>query len=179
MLNNLCFSVPGCLRPADKSGPVLMHPVARAGLILAVAWLTLVATWSLASEESAEPSDLQVLHLNEQQISVEIAATKAQQLKGLMFRPFLPDDRGMLFVYEDNKTACMWMKNTLIPLSVAFIDASGRIVNIIDDMKPLQRRTRCSTAEVLYALETNQGWFQTRNIVAGDLVQGLEEIVMP
>ena len=115
------------------------------------------------------------LGINAKRIKVEIAHTPAARQTGLMHRTALPEHQGMLFAYPDSETRCMWMKNTLIPLSVAFIDARGRILNI-EDMQPKTRDYHCSTGSVQFSLEMNLGWFRTNGAQAGDKVQGLESL---
>ena len=105
-------------------------------------------------------------------IKAEVAADSAQHQQGLMYREKMAQNEGMLFVYEAPAKACMWMKNTRIPLSVAFIDPDGKIVNI-EDMKPQTLDSHCGKKPVRYSLEMNQGWFRQRNIKPGDEIQGL------
>ncbi len=101
-------------------------------------------------------------------IKAEVAATDAQRAQGLMFREAMPANAGMVFVFDAPATQCMWMKNTPLPLSVAFIDAGGRIVNI-RDMQPQTLDSHCSTkgVPVMYALEMNLGWFGQKHIKPG------------
>jgi uncharacterized membrane protein (UPF0127 family) len=101
-------------------------------------------------------------------VKAEIAASDAQRAQGLMFREAMPANAGMVFVFDAPATQCMWMKNTPLPLSVAFIDADGKIVNI-RDMQPHTLDSHCSTkgVPVKYALEMNQGWFQQKHIKPG------------
>lgn len=101
-------------------------------------------------------------------IKAEVAATDAQREQGLMFREKMPANAGMVFVFDAPATQCMWMKNTLLPLSVAFIDAEGKIVNI-EDMQAQTLTSHCSrkTVPVRYALEMNLGWFKQKNIKPG------------
>jgi uncharacterized membrane protein (UPF0127 family) len=101
-------------------------------------------------------------------IKAEVAATDAQRAQGLMLREAMPVNAGMVFVFDAPATQCMWMKNTLLPLSVAFIDADGRIVNI-RDMQPQTLDSHCSTkgVPVMYALEMHQGWFHQKHIKPG------------
>ena len=108
-------------------------------------------------------------------IRVEVANTEDTRRTGLMFRDALPENQGMLFVYETEGRHAMWMKNTLIPLSVAFIDRSGRIINI-EDMQPQTEDAHGAQASVAFSLEANRGWFTKRGIKAGDRVQGLERV---
>jgi hypothetical protein len=105
-------------------------------------------------------------------INAEVAATAAQREQGLMFREKLAPNDGMVFLFDSPSTVCMWMKNTLLPLSVAFIDEQGKIVNI-EDMKPQTTDSHCGKSRVSYALEMNQGWFQRKGIKPGTEIQGL------
>src|SRR5690606_16225718 len=90
---------------------------------------------------------------------VEVASTPPQRNRGLMFRESLPADHGMLFVFDEDNTQCFWMRNTPLPLSIAFIDSKGRIINI-RDMHPHDETNHCPTRPMRYALEMQQGWFQ-------------------
>lgn len=105
-------------------------------------------------------------------IQAEAAATPAQREQGLMFREKMGANEGMVFLFGTPTTVCMWMKNTLIPLSVAFIDEQGKIVNIAD-MQPQSTESHCGDKPVKYALEMNQGWFKQKNIKPGTVVDGL------
>ena len=106
-------------------------------------------------------------------IQAEVAGTTATRSQGLMRRKSMAQGAGMLFLFDESAGHCMWMKNTLIPLSVAFIDERGQIVNIAD-MQPLDETTHCASRPARYALEMNQGWFKKRGISPGTLIQGLE-----
>jgi len=106
-------------------------------------------------------------------IQAEVAGTPATRSQGLMRRKAMAQGAGMLFLFDESAAHCMWMKNTLIPLSVAFIDESGQIVNIAD-MQPLDETSHCASRPARYALEMNRGWFKKRGIVAGARIQGLE-----
>jgi uncharacterized protein len=106
-------------------------------------------------------------------IQAEVASTTGTRSQGLMLRKSMAQGAGMLFLFDEAAAHCMWMKNTLIPLSVAFIDERGAIVNIAD-MQPLDETTHCALRPVRYALEMNQGWFKKRGISPGTLIQGLE-----
>lgn len=103
-------------------------------------------------------------------VPVEIAATDAERQMGLMGRASLAADVGMLFVFDAEQPLSFWMKDTLIPLSIAYIDAAGRIVDI-QDMQPLDETPHPSAAPAQYALEVNQGFFAANGIQVGDLVQ--------
>jgi uncharacterized membrane protein (UPF0127 family) len=102
-------------------------------------------------------------------ITVEIARTSEEQAKGLMYRKKLPDGEGMIFVYDRDQQLSFWMKNTLIPLSIAFIASDGRIIEL-RDMHPLDLSSIKSSRSVRYALETPQGWFTRSGIQPGDTV---------
>lgn len=102
---------------------------------------------------------------------VELADDPAEQAKGLMFREKMAASAGMLFVFPKPKHASFWMKNTLIPLTAAFIADDGTIVNLVD-MKPLDEASHCSQAPVRYVLEMNQGWFAQRHLRAGHKLHG-------
>lgn len=105
-------------------------------------------------------------------IRAELADTFPSRMQGLMHRKSLAPNAGMLFVFDDSGLHCMWMKNTLIPLSVAFIDEAGAIVNIAD-MQPHDERSQCAAKPVRYALEMERGWFGKRGIKPGAKLRGL------
>ena len=99
-------------------------------------------------------------------IQAEVAHTPRQRELGLMGRTAMAPHEGMIFVFEDAGIQCFWMKNTLLPLSTAFVKSDGKIVNI-EDMAPMTERTHCSTEPVHYVLEMNQGWFKQKGLKAG------------
>lgn len=111
-------------------------------------------------------------------IQAEVADTPLTRSIGLMRRKSMATGAGMLFLFDESAAHCMWMKNTLIPLSVAFIDEHGRIVNIAD-MQPLDETSHCASRPARFALEMNQGWFKKRGVAAGTVVQGLERVYRP
>lgn len=104
-------------------------------------------------------------------IDTELAVSPAQQQTGMMFRTEMGANEGMLFVNDDAAVRCFWMRNTLIPLSIAFVADDGTIVNIAD-MQPRSEESHCSTKPVRYALEMRQGWFSKRGIKAGMRLRG-------
>ena len=106
--------------------------------------------------------------------TAEVASTDAHRSTGLMHRRMLPENRGMLFVFPDVAMHGMWMMNTYVPLSVAFLDREGRIINI-EDMQPQTQNTHTATKPAKYALEMNLGWFAKRNIKAGTKVEGIDK----
>jgi uncharacterized membrane protein (UPF0127 family) len=107
-------------------------------------------------------------------IHAEVANTFDTRATGLMFRKSLAANEGMLFVFPEIESHCMWMKNTLVPLSVAFIDAAGRIVSI-SDMQPQTETSHCAARPAKYALEMSRGWFAAKGLKAGIQIRGLEK----
>lgn len=139
--------------------------------------LTLVLGTGLLATASAQnmgqPQDLPTvtLHAGMHNIVAQVAKTSEQRQIGLMFRKEMAGHEGMIFVFEDPATQCFWMRNTLIPLSAAFVADDGSIVNI-EDMKPLSDQSHCSAKPVRYVLEMNQGWFAKRGLKAGTKLTG-------
>ena len=105
-------------------------------------------------------------------IDAQLAQTPQHHQIGLMFRQEMPEHEGMLFVFETAKQQCFWMKNTVLPLTAAFLDDAGRIVNLAS-MTPRSTQSHCSARPVRYVLELQQVWFEKRKIKAGDRVLGL------
>lgn len=110
------------------------------------------------------------LYIKAKEIRVEVARTPEERALGLMNRKQLGKDEGMLFIFETEDYHGFWMKDTLLPLSIAFIDKDGRIVDI-KDMKPLTLDSHSPSKPVLYALEMNKGWFAKNGAKIGDLVR--------
>jgi uncharacterized membrane protein (UPF0127 family) len=108
-------------------------------------------------------------------IRAEVADRDASRAMGLMHRTALAPNSGMLFVFEQTAVHCMWMKNTPLPLSVAFIDERGAIVNIAD-MQPHTEVSHCAARPARFALEMAQGWFAERGIRAGTRLRGLDKL---
>lgn len=142
-------------------------------IVLATAALFLIAvpTAPAAEPEISLNAGLYVIH-------AEVVDTPETRARGLMYRKSMPDNRGMLFVFSFTERQCFWMKNTLIPLSIAFLDDHGVIVNIAD-MQPQTEDNHCSEQPVRYALEVNQGWFAKRHIRPGFKISGLEKAPRP
>ena len=138
------------------------------GLISFVIFFTFISCSSqkLAVREIPIERDGQVLTV----VRVEIAVTQEERSKGLMYRRNLPDGEGMLFVFERDEVLSFWMKNTYIPLSIAFIANDGRIIDI-KDMYPHDETSVHSSRSVRYALEVPQGWFSRTGIITGDVVK--------
>ncbi|MCK0512319.1 DUF192 domain-containing protein [Aromatoleum buckelii] len=108
-------------------------------------------------------------------IEAELAHTDEARQTGLMNRPAMPAHRGMIFVFAHDARHCMWMKNTLIPLSVAFLDDEGRILNI-EQMQPRSEDSHCAAGPARFALEMNRDWFAGRNIAPGARIRGIDRL---
>ncbi len=128
----------------------------------------------------AQQSGLPVIPLNLgiHVIQAELANTATTRATGLMFRKSLEANRGMLFVFEVVAPHCMWMRNTFVPLSVAFLDDEGKILNIAD-MTPHDETSHCANGSARYALEMNRGWFAGKGVKAGARLGGLEKATGP
>jgi len=107
-------------------------------------------------------------------VRAEVAYTFETRAQGLMFRKHLGPNEGMFFIFPQSELHCMWMKNTPIPLSVAFVDEKGKIVSI-SDMRPQTETSHCAAAPAKFALEMPAGWFATKGIKPGTTIQGLEK----
>jgi uncharacterized protein len=105
-------------------------------------------------------------------IRAEVVSEPGTRAEGLMYRKSMAQNAGMLFIFDEAAVHCMWMKNTLIPLSVAFIDDRGAIVNIAD-MEPQTEASHCAAQPVRYALEMNRGWFAARGVKPGSRLGGI------
>jgi uncharacterized protein len=138
----------------------------RAGTIVALCFAALAAAQD-------GPQRLAQIRLNAgiHNINAELASTPEQREIGLMFRPAMAANDGMLFVFERPSQQCFWMKNTLIPLSIAFLGDDGSVVNL-DDMKPQTLDGHCSAKPVRFVLEMNDGWFAKRGIKTGSRLRG-------
>ena len=111
------------------------------------------------------------LSIGMHRIDTQLATAPEQRQIGLMHRTAMPQHEGMLFVFEQPAVQCFWMRNTLIPLTAAFVADDGSIVNLAD-MQPLDESSHCSAKPVRYVLEMNQGWFKQRNLKAGARLRG-------
>jgi uncharacterized membrane protein (UPF0127 family) len=105
-------------------------------------------------------------------IHAALAADDRSRMRGLMFRKSLQPNEGMLFVFDESTTHCMWMKNTFVPLSVAFLDESAHIINVAD-MAPQTEASHCATQPARYALEMQRGWFSERGLGPGTEIRGI------
>ena len=143
------------------------------GWVLASA-LALVALQAAALEKF-QSSQVKV---GNQSLKVELAITEPQRMQGLMYREKLGPNDGMLFVFDAPEYQSMWMKNTLVPLSVAFIAPDGTILNV-EDMEPQTENPHISAGPALYALEMNKGWFASHSLKPGDKATGLPRPPLP
>ena len=107
-------------------------------------------------------------------IEAEVVADNPSRMQGLMNRRSMASNHGMLFVFAFVDQHCMWMRNTLLPLSVAFLDESGRIINV-EEMLPQTEDNHCAAAPARYALEMNRGWFSSRGLKAGSRIGGIDK----
>ena len=139
---------------------------------LQIAALLLAAAPVVRAQTEAQPRlDTVTLQAGMHLIRAEVARTPQQTSIGMMFRREMGANEGMLFVFNDLEPRCFWMKNTLLPLSIAFIDDDGRITDLAD-MQPLSEQNHCSSRAVRFALEMNQGWFAKRGIKPGFKLKG-------
>jgi len=145
----------------------------RRTLVLLAALALLLPAGTSAQGSVALPTV--ALTINAQKLVAEVASTPEQRARGLMHRFSLRPDHGMLFVFEQPERQSFWMKNTFIPLSIAFLDANGRILNI-EDMAPQSEAMHWSRGPARYALEMRKGWFAERGIRAGDRVEGVDKL---
>ena len=143
------------------------HAIRRLGSALVIAML--------ATSPGIIAADLPeiALSVNAHRLAVEVASTEEKRAQGLMYRRILPENRGMLFVFRETAQHGMWMLNTYVPLSVAFLDEKGVIINI-EDMHPHTRTNHVASRPAKYALEVNRGWFAKRGIKPGARIEGLD-----
>jgi len=152
--------------------PIL--PISRQFIFSAVT-IAVVALVPVGADAEAPQLELNAgIHL----IRAEVANTFPTRGRGLMQRDHLETNQGMLFVFDDVFSHCMWMKNTLIPLSVAFLDQKGAIINIAE-MAPQTEISHCASRPARFALEMNQGWFAKRGLTPGTRIQGIERAPAP
>lgn len=108
-------------------------------------------------------------------IAAEVAATPADRAQGLMHRQSLAPNQGMIFVFPVTATHCFWMKNTPLPLSIAFLDEKGSIINI-EEMAPQTEDNHCPARPARFALEMNAGWFKAKGLKAGAVIGGVDRL---
>lgn len=171
--------------PAAAPAPVTAIRSPAAAAVRPLAWrLVAVAAAmaamlgghdAIAQRDVANPALPKVaLTAGIHRIQAEVADTPPKRQRGLMGRESLGPNEGMLFVFEDRAVHCFWMKNTPLPLSIAFVGEDGVIVNIAD-MQPFSEATHCPDAPIRHALEMEQGWFARKGIAAGSRIGGLTD----
>ena len=138
-----------------------------------LAWVALLLALPVRAE-------LPVINLNAgiHVIRAEVANTFETRARGLMYREALGPNQGMLFVFTSPEQHCMWMKNTPLPLSVAFIDEAGEVVSV-SEMAPHTENSHCAARPARFALEMSKGWFASKGIRAGARLQGLDRAPRP
>ena len=159
-----------------KTSPTGPAKKMRTGLLaVAVAALFCIgsATPALARDEGQPQMNLRRIDLTAgmYRIDTQLATTEREREIGLMFRKEMPQQEGMLFVFEIPGVQCFWMRNTILPLTAAFVADDGTIVNLAD-MQPMAEDSHCSAKPVRYVLEMNQGWFKSKNIQVGSKISG-------
>jgi len=151
----------------------LNHPVTRMkklSISLLCVWVFATSTvWAQESPQLQLPRV--TLSAGMHLINAQVASTPQQRAIGLMFRKEMPVNEGMLFAFEQASEQCFWMKNTLLPLTAAFVADDGTIVNLAD-MQPQSLDSHCSTKPVRFVLEMNKGWFDKRGLKAGSKLSG-------
>jgi uncharacterized membrane protein (UPF0127 family) len=133
---------------------------------------------ALASPVYAQSAPVLELSAGMHRIEAEVVNTQETRMLGLMKRRAMPAQRGMLFVFEADARHCMWMKNTLIPLSVAFLDERGQILNV-EEMRPETEDNHCAAKPARFALEMNTGWFRQRGLGPGAAIAGIDRAPPP
>nr|WP_315472893.1 DUF192 domain-containing protein [uncultured Undibacterium sp.] len=130
---------------------------------------TAMITVATAAESNLKRQQFQI---GTHKLHAELARTAEERQLGLMFRESLAENQGMMFQFAQADHYCMWMKNTLIPLSIAFIDEQGKIINI-EEMQAKSEQATCAKSKARYALEMNTGWYSQRQVKVGQHVEGL------
>jgi uncharacterized membrane protein (UPF0127 family) len=144
------------------------HRFATMAIATLIAALGVVASTAHAARAALATETLTIRFF---QVTAEVARTPADRARGLMGRKSLPPNSGMLFVFEEVERQCFWMRNTPLPLTIAFIDDAGAIVNFAD-MEPFSDEPHCSAKPVRFALEMERGWFKQRGVLIGDRISG-------
>ncbi len=160
--------------PYEAHGAMRRAKARAASLVVATALLACFGSPAAAQNAATEFRVIPLtagIHV----IQAEVAVAPAERSKGLMFRPALGPSQGMVFLFDEPGVQCMWMRNTLIPLSVAFIDDDGRVINV-EDMAPQTETNHCASKPARYALEMNKGWFAKHGIGAGVRIAGLPRV---
>ena len=156
----------------------MSRPATRSSAVGRFAFVLCIGLCGALACAADQPLQELRLEIKGHRLVAEVAADDATRTTGLMHRRMMPENRGMLFVFPGASPQSFWMRNTYIPLSIAFIDDSGTIINIAD-MKPLTTDPHSSARPAKYALEMNQGWFAKRGLKAGTKVDGLARAPQP
>lgn len=153
--------------------PPLIHFLRTFSLRAATltAMLCLAGPWAIAQQGPQLTLPRVALTAGMYRIDAQVAQSPQERQIGLMHRKSMPQHEGMLFVFEEVATQCFWMKNTLLPLTAAFVADDGSIVNLAD-MQPQSEASHCSQKPVRYVLEMNQGWFAQKGLKAGAMLAG-------
>jgi len=170
-IRGLCFAALN--QPLNEHQPVIAmkHKLTRYLQYFFTSALMVASLGAHAQDSPQLNLDRVKLASGMHRIDAQVAATPEQRQTGLMFRKDMPQHEGMIFIFDQPGKQCFWMKNTLIPLSAAFVADDGTVVNI-EDMKPLALDGHCSLQPVRYVLEMNKGWFAKKGIKAGSKLQG-------
>jgi uncharacterized membrane protein (UPF0127 family) len=148
-----------------------MTSIKRLAVLALVGFVGLVSLGAQAQSGPQPKLPTTPLTIGIHVVQAELAVTPEQQATGMMFRTRMGTNEGMLFVNDDAGVRCFWMRNTLVPLSIAFIADDGTIVNTAD-MEPRSEKSHCSAQPVRFALEMNLGWFAKRGIKPGAKISG-------
>jgi len=132
----------------------------------------------LASAQAQTQMPRMELNVGFYRIEAEVAADQTNRMQGLMYRRSMPANQGMLFVFPVADRHCMWMRNTFLPLSVAFLDEEGHILNV-EDMQPQTENNHCAAGPARFALEMNLGWFSGKGLKSGVRIGGIEKSPRP
>ena len=143
-------------------------------------FLTALCTATLLLSTTPAMAEMPRMELNASfhRIEAEVAADQPNRTQGLMNRRRMGTNQGMLFVFPQNDRHCMWMRNTFLPLSVAFLDEGGKILSI-EDMKPQTDTSHCAAGPARFALEMNLGWYASRGLKPGQRIGGVEKSPRP
>jgi len=152
----------------DKKTPMIQVRAQTLPLLLLCALAITPACDSDSRKIEVQENVLPILDFGHAQVSVELAVDRATQAKGLMFRKSMPEDQGMLFIFDRPRQMSFWMRNTHLPLDIGFFTADG-VLREIYPLYPFDENSRKSIRfDLLYALETNQGWFERHGLKPGD-----------
>lgn len=136
---------------------------------IVLAWLLAFTAMLEPGSQAQKPINLRLGHHT---IHAEVASEQSAMTRGLMHRSHLPRYSGMLFIFDHAKRYCFWTKNVAFPLSIAFLDAQGVVMNM-EDMDPNSTRRHCASGPAMFALEVNKSIFQTASIKPGSTILGL------